>query len=294
MAKTNKKAQDQLTWLPKKTFELKLTIPWSEVEKTYSEVTKSLAQNLKLKGFRKGQAPPKIVEQNLDQGKIYGEVINKLLPKAYAQAVTQHQLKPAIPPKIQIIKAEKNKAWQFKAVACELPEVKLGNYQQIAKGAAAKDKIWTPDKGDPTKKEDKQPNPTAKLNQIIKALLDAITIELPQLMIDSESDRLLSRLLQDAQKLGLTIDQYAASLNKSVEQLKQEQQLSAEQTIKMELILQAIADDNKLKVADSEIDKMIDATKDEKLKKQLKTPAEKAYLTSVLRKRKAIDYLLSL
>ena len=129
---------------------------------------------------------------------------------------------------------------------------------------------------------------------IVKALLDAISIDLPQLLIESERQRLLSRLLQDAQKLGLTIDQYAASLNKTVDQLKQEQELSAQQTIKMELILQAIADDQKIKATDAEIDKMINDAKDEKLKKQLQTPAEKAYLNSVLRKRKTIDYLLSL
>ena len=100
--KTTKKTAGQLTWLPQKTFELKLTIPWSQVKNTYSQVIRSLAKQAKIKGFRKGQAPLNIVEKNLDQGKIYGEVVNQILPQAYAQAVTKHQLKPAIPQKSKL------------------------------------------------------------------------------------------------------------------------------------------------------------------------------------------------
>jgi hypothetical protein len=39
---------------------------------------------------------------------------------------------------------------------------------------------------------------------------------------------------------------------------------------------------------------MIDSAGDEKIKTQLNTPAERAYIASVLRKRQIIDYLLNL
>jgi FKBP-type peptidyl-prolyl cis-trans isomerase (trigger factor) len=282
----------KLTWLPKKTFELEFTIPWEQVKKAYRQALKKLAQEAKVKGFRKGKAPLDVVEKEVDQGKVYGEVINQLLPLAYAQAIAQHRLKPAMPPKIQIIKAQLNQDWQFKASACELPEIKLGDYQQTVKGALAKDKLWKP--GDPVKEDKKEASPTAKLNRIVNALLKTVTIELSDLLVESEQKRMLAKLLEEAQKLGLTIEQYASANNKTVAQLRQEYHQTALQTLKMELILQAIADDRQIKVKKEAIDKMINSSQDEKIKQKLNTPAERAYIASVLRKRKVIDYLLSL
>ena len=289
----------KLTWLPQKTFSLEFSVPWAEVKKAYDLVLDQVAKTAKLSGFREGKAPRDLVEKSTDQGKLYGEVVNQLLPISYAKAITEHKLRPAVAPKVQIIKAEPNKPWEFKATSCELPKVTLGDYQKHVKGALASEKIWTPEKAkgfDAQSPEEKQPEQTdtQKFNLIAKTLLEGIKFDLPELLIESERDRLLSRLLEQIQKLGLTIDQYAQSTGKTVDALKLEQAKTAENTLKIELILQAIADDKKLKVEDKEIDKMIDSSGDDKIKKQLNTPSERAYIASVLRKRQVIDYLLSL
>ena len=215
----------KLTWLPQKTFTLEFSIPWEDVKLTYNKVLEQLTKTAKISGFREGKAPKDIVEKSMDKGKLYGEVINQLLPVSYAKAVMQHKLKPAVNPKVNIIKAEENESWQFKATSCELPEIKLGDYAKLVKGALAKDKIWTPAKGEPfqAKSPDaKKPEltETQKFNLIAKALIDGLKIDLPDLLISNERDRLLSRLLDQVQKLGLTIDQYAQSNGKTVDQLK--------------------------------------------------------------------------
>ena len=212
---------------------------------------------------------------------------------SYSKAVKDNNLRPVVAPQVQIIKAEENQSWEFKATSCELPEVKLGDYKKIAKGALAKSKIWTPEKGKPEQKPQEQTE-TQKFNLVVKALIDEIKIELPQLLIKTETDRLLSRLLDQVQKLGLTIEKYAASSGKTVDQIRGEYEKSAEQTLKMELIMQEIANDLKIKVEDKEIDKMIAAAGDETIKLKLNTPQERAYIASVLRKRQAIDHLLGL
>jgi len=285
----------KITWLPKKTFELEFSIPWKQVKQAYDKVINDLTKTADLGGFRKGKAPKKVVEQSVDKSKLYGEVINQLLPISYAKSIKEHNLRPAINPKVQILKAEENQSWEFKVTSCELPQVKLGDYQKIVKGALVKEKIWTPEKGDPKKPTSDQPvSETQKLNQISKALIDEIKLDLPDLLIESERDRLLAKLLDQTQKLGITIEQYAASSQKTVDQIKQEHQKIAANSLKMELILQAISDDKKFKAEDKEIDKMIAASGDEKIKQQLSTPTERAYIGSVLKKRQAIDYLLSL
>jgi len=273
----------KLTWLPKKTFELEFSIPWEKVKKTYDKVLNQLAKEVKLEGFRQGKAPKALVEKSIDKGKLYGEVINQLLPLSYAASVAEHKLHPAIAPKITIISAEENKPWKFKAASCELPEIKLGNYEGIAQSALVKSKL-----------EAKDLTETQKLNRIFQALIKDIKFELSDLLIEAERDRLLSRLLEEIQKLGLTIEKYASSNNKSVAEIKAEYELTAANTLKIELILQAIANDKKLQVKDKEIDEMINAAGDEKLKQRLKSPSERAYIASVLRKRQVIDYLLKL
>ncbi len=284
----------KLTWLPKKTFELEFSIPWPEVKTAYTQVVDQLTKESKLEGFRKGKAPKALIEKSVDKGKLYEEVINRLLPLSYAKSISQHQLKPAVAPKIQIISAKENEAWQFKATSCELPQVSLGNYTQTVKGVLAKEKIWTPAKGAPDKKEQKDLTETQKLNLIAKSLIDSIRLDLSDLLVESERDRLLAKLLDQIQKLGLSIDQYAISNNKTVDQIKAEYLQTASNSLKLEIILQAIADDKGFKVTDAEIDKMIAAAGDEKIKKALNTPGERAYIASVLRKRQVIDYLLGL
>lgn len=273
----------KLTWLPQKTFELEFSLPWAEVSKIYDQVLAELIQNSDLKGFRKGKAPKDLVEKQADKGKIYGEVINRLLPESYAAAVKKHQLRPALGPKITILKAEENQPWQFKAKACELPEVKLGNFEGTARSALVKSNL-----------EKKELTPTQKFKLIAQALIKDTKLDLPELLIESERDRLLSKLLAELQKLGLTIDQYANSNQKTVEQVKAEYAQTAVNSLKLELILQTIAEVKKITVAEAEIDKMIAEAGDAKLKKELNTPAERAYIGVVLKKKKAIDFLTAL
>lgn len=272
-----------LTWLPNKTFELEFSLPWAEVKKTFDIVIKQLAEKADIKGFRKGKAPRELVETRLDKGRIYGEVINLLLPQTYAAAVKKHQLKPALAPKITIVSAEENKDWRFKAKACELPEVKPGNWEGTARSALVKSQL-----------EKKELTQSQKFDLIARALINAIPLELPEILVETERDRLLSRLLSELQRLGLTLDQYAANNQKTVEQIRREYAQTAANSLKLELILQTIAAEKKFSVADKDIDAMIAQAGDDKLSQRLNTPSERAYIATVLKKKQAIDFLTAL
>lgn len=273
----------KLAWLPQKTFTLEFSVPWETVKQTYEAVMKQLVKTADLKGFRKGKAPRELVEKNTDKGQVYGEVVNRLLPLAYANAVKKHNLKPALSPKITIVSAEKGKPWTFQAKSCELPKVTLANFQGTARSALVKSNL-----------EKKELTQTQKFNLIAQALLKETALDLPAMLVESERDRLLAKLLSELQKLNLTLEQYAQSNQKSVEQIKADYQQTAANTLKLELILQAIADAKKFTVTEAEIDKMIDSAGDAKLKQHLNTAGERAYIAAVLRKKQAIDFLVSL
>jgi len=283
----------KLTWLPKKTFELEFTIPWKKVSLTYSKVLSEIAKKAEIKGFRKGKAPIKLVEKSLDKQTLYRQVLEKLLPETYQEEVKKHNLRPILSPKVTPLSSDENKDWTFKAQSCEMPEVKLGNYEKEIRGVGAKAKIWTPDKG----KEDlsnQKKNYDERLKLVTKTLMKEVKTEISNLIIEDEVNRMLSRLLDQVNKLGMTIDQYLTSKGSSIQKLREEYQEQADKTLKMEFTLQAIVNARQIKVESKEIEMMIQATPDKKIQEKLNTPMQKAYIAAILAKRKALDYLMSL
>jgi trigger factor len=124
------------------------------------------------------------------------------------------------------------------------------------------------------------------------ALLKALKITIPQLLIDAEVDRLLSQTLDEIKKLGLTLDQYLASTGKTPEQLRADYAQKAENDIKIEFALQKIAESEKITVEQKEIDEAITQAKSEQEKASLES--NKYLLANILRQQKTLDFLKNL
>lgn len=298
-SKTNSNAK--LSWSAHKTFELELFIPKEEVAKAYQEILKHTAKQTSIKGFRQGHAPLNLVEKKVGRNSIYQRVSQNLITAKYLEAVKQHQLKPIISPKISVVKMAEGQDWIIKATACETPDINLGNWEEAIKKSRTTNKIWTPNSGQPAStigKETSQTDPSSttqkRLQEIFSALIKQTTIDLSQLIIEQESNRLLGSFLDQVNQLGMTLEQYLSSQNKTVDQLKKDYQTRAEQTLKLEFILAKIGEEKKLTVSAKEVEEFINKNPDEKIKKQLKSPEQKTYIASIVRKRKTLDYLLSL
>lgn len=270
------------------TIKLTVSIPSWDVEKVWNEVIEEEVKNAQLPGFRKGKAPRKIVEKKLDKNKIREETLRRLLPKYYVEAVTLHNLKPIINPKIHVEKIEDPSVasgqsdWQFTALTCEAPVVDLGNYKENVRKLTAKSKIIVPGK------ESKAPN----FDEIVKALLESAKVSIPKMLIEQEVERLLSQLLEEVKKLGLTLDQYLSSTNKTPESIRREYEQKAEFDIKIEFVLQKIAETEKITVEENEIKEAIEKAKNETEKKNLE--ANRYLLASILRQQKTLDFLKNL
>lgn len=268
------------------TIELTITIPWLDVKTTYDQVVEEFVKEAELPGFRKGKAPRKLVEEKLDKTKVYEEVLKQIVPKTYTNAVKQENLTPIISPRVEIIAAKEDEDFQFRAQICEKPEVKLGNYKE-AIGKLKKEKqtkIWVPGKTD---KEEKPAELT--LDEILKALLKTNQVQVPTLLVEDEVNRMLSRLIDQTQKLGLTVEQYLVSQGKTTETLRTEYIEQANRNLALEFILEAIADNEKIQVSDEETERVIKAAKD--IKEQEALRAQKYYLATILRRQKTLDKL---
>jgi len=283
-----------LVRLPDGTLELTITIPWQKIKSHYDQALAQAAKTAEIKGFRKGKAPAKIVEQSLNQSQLYQQILGKIIPEVYTQAVEEQAVKPALAPEISLIKAEKDQDWQIVAKTCEWPAIKLGDYQEKIRQSRPASQIWTPDKAAKGQDKQKETSQEDKVAQLFAALSANIKFALPQILVDQEVNRMLARLLDQVNQLGLTIDQYLASSGKTQPQLRQEYQKQAQENLKLELILTQIADERKITVGETEIDHMIAAVPDEKTKAGLQSAPQREYIRQLLRKRKVIDNLLSL
>ncbi len=264
------------------TIQLTISIPKDKVTKTQQDVVEEIAKNANIPGFRKGKAPKKIVEDSIDKARVKEEVLKKLLPQSYLEAVQEHNLKPIINPKIHVEKLEDGTDWEFKAITCELPEINLNDYKDKIKSITAKSKILIPGK----EQQD------VKFDDIVQALLDSVQAQIPQIFVDQEVERLLAQLLDEVKKLGLTLDQYLQSSGKTPEQLRKDYETKAVQDIKLEFALQKIAEAEKIIIDPKEIDEAILKAPNDSERKNLE--ANKYLLSNILRQQKTLDFLKNL
>jgi FKBP-type peptidyl-prolyl cis-trans isomerase (trigger factor) len=264
------------------TIRLTVHISWNEIKKTQEEIMNKIAKTAKIPGFRAGKAPKKLVEESADKQKIREEVLKQLLPQKYIEAVQEHNLKPIVNPKIHVEKLEDNEEWIFTATTCEMPKVELNNYKDAIKTITAKTKIVVPGK------EPQEP----KLDDILNALLKSVKVTIPDMLIEHEVDRLLSQLLDEIKRLGLTLDQYLASTNRTPEQLRKEYEERAKNDLILEFALAQIAEAEKITVDAQEIEEAIQKAKDSKEKEHLQN--NRYLLASILRQQKTLDFLRSL
>jgi len=272
--------------------QLTITIPKAQVKKAYDEALKEAVKEVIVPGFRKGKAPQNLAEQRIDKSKLYERVLQQIVPQAYTQAIKEHKLAPIISPKVELLKAQEGQDWEFRATTCERPEVKLGDYKDKIKKALAPTKLWTPDKGKP--KEGGKPTLEEKTQKVIQALLQEVKFSLPQVLVEEELNRALANLINQTNSMGLTVDQYLTSIGKSTEQIRGEYRARVESDLRLQLTLDEIARKEKIEISQKEIDDLIKATGDEKIRENLNTPLQRAYIKGVLLRRKALDFLAKL
>ncbi|HUQ85383.1 MAG TPA: trigger factor [Candidatus Limnocylindrales bacterium] len=274
--------KSQIERLKDGTIKLTITIPKEKVSKAREDAIVHIAKQANLPGFRKGKAPEKLVEEKLDKAEIQEDVLKNLLPAAYQEAVLQHQLRPIMSPKIHIEKLEEDMDWTLDAITCEAPVVEAGDYKTSVKNVTAKSKIIIPGK------EEKKPT----FEEIAKALLEKAEVAIPDVLLEQETDRLLSQLLADIKKLGLNLEQYLASTKRTPDDLRAEYANRARDDMKLEFILQKIAENEKITVEDREIEEAIQKAKSDEERKHLE--GNRYMLAAILRQQKTLDFLMGL
>ena len=85
-----------------------------------------MTKTVKVKGFRAGKVPLKIVKQQYEQ-QVRQEVVGDVLQSTLFEAIGQEKLNPAGQPRIDSIKSDPGKGVEYTALFEIYPEVKLGD-----------------------------------------------------------------------------------------------------------------------------------------------------------------------
>ncbi|GAG44088.1 unnamed protein product, partial [marine sediment metagenome] len=122
----------------------------------------------------------------------------------------------------------------------------------------------------------------------------------PPILIEIEVERIINRQLQYWQMRGKGLEEYLTSINKTEKELREELQPVATKRVTQSLVLGKVAQEEKIEVADSEIDVEIEemvknaAESKDELRKSLNTPQSRESIKQVLIMRKTIQWMVEM
>lgn len=108
---------------------MRVELPIGPIEKQVDSRLQKVGRTAKIKGFRPGKVPAKVVRRRYGK-KVREEVLGEVVQKSYSEAVTQEKLNPAGGPKIETEEAN-GKTFAFTATFEIMPDIKLKNLQKI-------------------------------------------------------------------------------------------------------------------------------------------------------------------
>ncbi|MBT6401351.1 hypothetical protein HN803_00390 [candidate division WWE3 bacterium] len=273
----------KVTKKPKNTLEINIIVPVQKVKESYAEVMKDEVAKADLPGFRKGQAPLNLVEEKLNTSDLYGEVVNKVLQTYYPQALKENKIEPISNPKVEIKEFDLEKDFEFTATVATKPEIKIKEFRKDLKKAFEK-------KQKEHSEHDHETHLAAA--EVIDIILEKTDLEVPEILVEEEIERMLVRLIDQAQVLGMSMEDFLKAQNKTTEQLRDEYKEGSEKSIKAEFALQHLIAEEKIQVTDQELEEAIAAVGDASVQEQMQTPMQKWYIRSVLAKNKLINELM--
>lgn len=109
---------------------MRVELPAASIEQEVDSRLKSVGRTAKIKGFRPGKVPPKVVRRRYGK-QIRKEVLSELMQKSYTDAVVQQNLKPAGGPKIEPEDAADGNGLAYVATFEIMPEVELEGLDKI-------------------------------------------------------------------------------------------------------------------------------------------------------------------
>ena len=105
-------------------------VPNTEIEREIDQRLKKMGKTVRMKGFRPGKVPPKVVRKRYG-GQVRQEVVGDIIRKSFSHAVTQKQLNPAGGPAIEPLASPDDTHFAYRAVFEVYPEIELNDLSAL-------------------------------------------------------------------------------------------------------------------------------------------------------------------
>jgi trigger factor len=112
------------------TRELSITVPVETVEQEMDRIVGEYRRRAALPGFRKGKAPNELIQRQF-HGDIESDLLDRLIPDAYRDALKETGLIPASRAKIRNIRFEKGEALHFLAEVEITPDITVTGFRGL-------------------------------------------------------------------------------------------------------------------------------------------------------------------
>ena len=91
-------------------------------------------------------------------------------------------------------------------------------------------------------------------NKVVEAVVDAITFDVPEALVQREIDYQINRFAQQLQMQGINLNQYFQMTGQTIDKMREDSREMAEKSVKTELVLSEISKVENITVTDEEVD----------------------------------------
>ncbi|GAB2842631.1 trigger factor [Actinoallomurus bryophytorum] len=110
---------------------LTVEVPFDELKPNLDKAYKELSQQVRLKGFRPGKVPARLIDQYVGRGTVLQEAVNDALPGLYGRAVEETELFALGQPDVEITELEDNEQFAFTAEVDIRPKFEVPEYDGL-------------------------------------------------------------------------------------------------------------------------------------------------------------------
>src|SRR5512139_401198 len=110
---------------------MEVSVPKEQIQQAIDERLQRVSRTAKLKGFRPGKAPIKIIRQQFGD-QVRQEVLSDLMQQSFSRAIAEAKLTPAAGPRIEPITSGPDEDLKYRAVFEVYPEITLQTVEGLA------------------------------------------------------------------------------------------------------------------------------------------------------------------
>ncbi|HET7312476.1 MAG TPA: trigger factor [Mycobacteriales bacterium] len=110
---------------------LTVEVPFDELKPSLDSAYRKIGQQVRVKGFRPGKVPARVLDQYVGRGAVLEEAVNEALPRFYGDAVRENNVDILGHPEIEVTEFNDGDQLVFTATVDVRPEFELPSYEGL-------------------------------------------------------------------------------------------------------------------------------------------------------------------